>query len=382
MKSRVARISDILRFERYEVQPVADSLYRQIGVYSWGKGIIENDPLAGSDLSKVKYYSFPGNALILSNIQAWEGAVATSTPRQALEFIASQRFLPYVPIDPDEVCVRYLFHYFLSDHGMTLLRRASPGSVTRNRTLGRKAFEALSVPLPGIKDQRIIAAQLDDAITQLDHFGAVADRRAAPHEMAPVLLNQAFSVLELPLVRLGDLYSVVSDIVQPEDDPQPADRFVGLEHIAKGLGDRLGQAPVEPRKGRKFRFRYGDVLYGYLRPYLNKAWACDGPGLCSVEQYVLRPREDVRPSTLSQVLRCGVTLHAVKEATHSLQLPRIRIALLNEIEVPDVREVSDVSAKELDSLAADLVTLRGLYDRQLERRAALLTAMRNSVFSA
>lgn len=37
--------------------------------------------------------------------------------------------------------------------------------------------------------------------------------------------------------------------------------------------------------GRKPRFRKGDIVYGYLRPYLNKVWIAEFDGLCSVDQY-------------------------------------------------------------------------------------------------
>ena len=40
--------------------------------------------------------------------------------------------------------------------------------------------------------------------------------------------------------------------------------------------------------GRKPRFYRGDILYGYLRPYLNKVWIAEFDGLCSVDQYVYR----------------------------------------------------------------------------------------------
>jgi hypothetical protein len=39
-----------------------------------------------------------------------------------------------------------------------------------------------------------------------------------------------------------------------------------------------------------------------LRPYLNKIWVADRHGLCSVDQYVLRPRPDVDADLLAYLL--------------------------------------------------------------------------------
>ena len=89
--------------------------------------------------------------------------------------------------------------------------------------------------------------------------------------------------------------------------------------------------PLESVKGRKFRFRPGDVVYGYLRPYQNKVWVADRHGLCSVDQYVLRP-------VLASRLRYLPTPFVVEECstlrwnlTHRLQLPRLRSGLLSSI---------------------------------------------------
>lgn len=178
--------------QRTKIAPDPREVYRQIGIYSWGKGVIENDPIGGSELSKVEYYRFPSRALLLSNIQAWEAAIAVSDERHAEEFIASQRFLPYVPLDPTEVDTKYLLHFFLSDPGISLIRKASPGTVTRNRTLGIKAFEELSVPLPSITEQCSIVARLE----QLAEVATLAERQ---YELAAALpqaaRNEAFSGL-------------------------------------------------------------------------------------------------------------------------------------------------------------------------------------------
>lgn len=41
-------------------------------------------------------------------------------------------------------------------------------------------------------------------------------------------------------------------------------------------------------QSQKSRFQKGDVLYGRLRPYLNKVAITDAPGVCSTDLLVLR----------------------------------------------------------------------------------------------
>jgi type I restriction enzyme, S subunit len=145
--------------------------YRQIGIYSFGNDIIRRDPVPGAELSKLRYFELPADALVLSNIQAWEGAIAMSSDVDD-GFFASNRFLSYVRASED-VDLNYLRYYFLSYSGHPLIQGASPGTMVRNRTLGIKAFENLQIPLPGIDEQMRISSVLDEAYDVL----AEIDRR-------------------------------------------------------------------------------------------------------------------------------------------------------------------------------------------------------------
>ncbi|MBL1084207.1 hypothetical protein JK359_19925 [Streptomyces actinomycinicus] len=154
------RVGSVIELARTPVSIEPNQTYSQIGVYSFGKGLIRREPQLGATLSKLKYYQIPANALVLSNIQAWEKAIALSDDSDTAR-IASQRFLPYLPVDPQEVDTNYLRYYFLSEAGHPLILKSSPGTTARNRTLGRKAFENLVIPLPDIDRQRHIASLLD-----------------------------------------------------------------------------------------------------------------------------------------------------------------------------------------------------------------------------
>jgi len=110
-------------------------------------------------------------------------------------------------------------------------------------------------------------------------------------------------------------------------------------------------------------------------------WRADGPGLCSVEQYVLRPRAGVDGRLLGHVLRAQSTLDRVNDATHRLQLPRIRTALLGAIEVPDIRRASADLGDRLERITDLVARLSSAQTRQAQALASLLPAARNEEFS-
>jgi type I restriction enzyme S subunit len=379
MSLRWVRVGDVLKLERRSVEVDPASNYREIGVRSFGKGIFHKDPVSGVDIGSKRVFRIEPGDLVVSNIFAWEGVVACAGESER-GFIGSHRFMTWVPTS-GQVAVEFLAQYLLSECGIAQLRRASPGSAARNRTLGIGAFENLTIPLPDLDEQRRIAARLDAIAAAVVSAEVTTARRGDSRGLAPRLVEAAFADAGLPRVPARELYSVVSDVVHPGMDASPAVRFVGLEHVEPHTGRRLSEMPLGSFTGRKLRFLEGDVLYGCLRPYQNKVWRADGPGLCSVEQYVLRPREGVNADLLGYALRSQATLDRVNEATQSLQLPRIRTALLGIIDVPDVREADDSLLVRLESITAQVARLDASRTRQVAALRSLLPAARNEEFA-
>jgi len=154
-----ARVGDILRLVRQPVTPYADGIYTSIGIRSFGKGIFKYEPKPGSELGRLRFFEVEPDRLILSNIKGWEGAIAVSNGDH-LGCVASNRFLPYTPIG-NRIDVHWARWFFLSEEGLELVGRASPGSADRNRTLAVERFESLEIPLPAMDEQQRVAARLE-----------------------------------------------------------------------------------------------------------------------------------------------------------------------------------------------------------------------------
>ncbi|MER6009632.1 N-6 DNA methylase [Streptomyces bluensis] len=182
------RIGDVLRLKRTPIDVEEDGSYRVIGMRSFGKGIIRYPSTLGSKVSKLNYFTFPADALILSNIKAWEGAIGVTSATDSKNYIASNRFLTYLPVD-GRVNISYLRHYLLSREGLAKIAAASPGGADRNRTLGRKRFEEIEIPLPSRAAQDRVAEVLDSITSGLS--GEYAQR--ALDLLRPSVLNAAFT---------------------------------------------------------------------------------------------------------------------------------------------------------------------------------------------
>jgi type I restriction enzyme, S subunit len=383
MRTVARRVGDVVQLERRPVEVDAFETYREIGVRSFGRGIFHKEPVSGTDLGSKRVFHIQSGDLVLSNVFAWEGAIALATEGEAGR-IGSHRFMTYVPAD-EAVDAGYLRYFFLSEPGLQLIGKASPGSAGRNRTLAIDRFEDLVIPLPQIEEQRALVSWLDRilqrqevALAALETHSADTFARALPALVEAELQNAADSV-----TTLADLVKLVGDVVHPGDDASPAKEFVGLQHVESHTGRRLGAEPVGNEKGRKFRFEPGDIVYGYLRPYLNKAWVADRNGLCSVDQYVIRPTGRIRVRLLGHILRSLGTLKQARDLTHNLQLPRLRSGLLMAIKVPNVPPERQLDLEvRLDAFVERVMGLAAARRRQRETLSALGKAALNRAFTS
>jgi len=373
------RVGDVLRLRRISVELDPVKVYEEIGLRSFGKGVFHKEPVSGASLGSKRVFEIHSGDLLLSNVFAWEGAIAVAGPSEGGK-IGSHRYMTYVPSD-GRIDTGWARYFFLSDHGLELIRRASPGSAGRNRTLGIQAFEAIEIPLPPIEDQR-------DMIADLDRLGLWSKRIidmlsvSSAEELlrtVPALAQEVISRNSSRRYHVGDLVEIVSDIVHPGEPVEPAEAFVGLQHVEPHTGRRCGSDALGSENGRKFRFQPGDVIYGYLRPYQNKAMVANLHGLCSVDQYVLRPRNGVSADAVGHVLRAKEFLDTAVALTHNLQLPRLRSGLLLNIDVDWPRDA--VVVEELNRLVRRVSGAVDLRRAQVAIARALPSSILNQTFA-
>jgi hypothetical protein len=97
--------------------------------------------------------------------------------------------------------------------------------------------------------------------------------------------------MRLKTVILGDIAILDRVIVSPESSEATVRSYLGLEQIASGTGHILSYE-TNSAEGKSTTFAFDDshVLYGKLRPYLNKVAVPDRVGRCSTEIIPLKPQ--------------------------------------------------------------------------------------------
>jgi type I restriction enzyme S subunit len=116
---------------------------------------------------------------------------------------------------------------------------------------------------------------------------------------------------QISLRPLGDVTRPTRPRVKPSDKPHLP--FIGMEHVEAHTMRLLGTVPASTMKSSAVHFQPGDLLYGRLRPYLNKVYRPDFEGLCSAEFIVFPKSENLDSRYLQYFLNSSAF---VKYASH------------------------------------------------------------------
>lgn len=138
------------------------------------------------------------------------------------------------------------------------------------------------------------------------------------------------------LVPLAELCQIDRQHVRPTDMDASRLPFVGVEHVVAGNGsiDFDSDSRVGSQKSATFRFDARHVLYGKLRPYLNKVATPAFAGRCSTELIPLLPSDGVDREFLAHLLRRQDTVDFVMAAVTGSRMPRADMKVLLSMRVP------------------------------------------------
>jgi type I restriction enzyme, S subunit len=172
-------------------------------------------------------------------------------------------------------------------------------------------------------------------------------------------------------VALSEICSLRVDTIAPQDALEL--QYVGLEHIDSGQPNLRRRGRASEVRSAKNRFRCGDVLYGKLRPYLDKAVLAIGEGICSTDILVLNPNEQIESGFLVNLLHSRPFIeHAVK-TTHGVNHPRTSWNGIGQFEflLPPLSEQRAIS-RVLQTVQKGKETRQGELALERERKAALM----------
>ncbi len=139
----------------------------------------------------------------------------------------------------------------------------------------------------------------------------------------------------LPKLPDGWCWARVGEILFPSDErfnpmSSPDERFIGLEHIESGTGEILKFGKSSKTRSTKTRFHKGDLLYGKLRPYLNKVCVPDFDGVCSTDILVFSRNKFFENKYLLRFLLTDKFVRYATQNMSGVQHPRVNYQTISQ----------------------------------------------------
>ncbi len=376
------KLGQVIRHRKASIIIDDAQTYIRCRVQSYGKGIVLRDIVSGAEIKTKQQQVCCAGEFLVAEIDAKVGGFGIVPPELDGAVVSSHYFL--FTLDETQIDQRYLSYYVRTPEFQDQV--IAKGSTNYAAIRPQHVLDYV-IPLPPLHEQRRIVAHIDAIAEQI--AAARGLRRGAVEAAKSVLLYTSADLFTTSstgslCVPFGEVFSFRNDLIRPSDGASGELIFVGLQHVESHTGRRIGEDYLlaEELKGRKFRFSPGEVVYGYLRPYLNKVWIANCEGFCSVDQYVLRPKSDVVDTFyLAHFMRSRLFLQTAIELTNNLQLPRLRSGLLQAINMPlpildDQRRI----VAYLDSLQAEVERLKRLQADCAAELDALLPSLLDRAF--
>lgn len=183
------------------------------------------------------------------------------------------------------------------------------------------------------------------------------------------------------LVPLKDLVTIGRGNTEPNQHPDEEFNYVALENVSKGTGQLVDFTPTAGVNigSTKARFVKGDVLYGKLRPYLQKAVVAPFDGVSVTDLIPLVPARGVTAAYLLHFLLGPQHLDYITPLLAGIRMPRLRKDDIESmpIPIPGSNEQRRIVAK-IESLQARSEAAK----EALDAIPPLLEKFRQSVLAA
>ncbi len=308
------------------------------------------------------------------------------------------------------------------DYALYILSKAvqSFKSNSRGTTINgvtKKQLKELEIPLPPLHEQKKIVAKIEELFSELDNgienlrkakeqiktyrqsvlayafSGKLTDEsRMQNLERRMNGVNSAFYTFTrqggqhsaLPegwkWVKLGEVISPSKERFEPKENKRQ--KFIGLEHIEKDSGKIIGYSNSDETVSTKTVYRKGDLLYGKLRPYLNKVAVPDYDGVCSTDILVFSKSDYHSNQFLKYRLLSKDFVSYAQSNISGVHHPRVSFSTLSNFMVllPPLNEQSKI-VSEIERRFSVADKLEQTIDESLEKAEQLKQSILKQAFN-
>ncbi len=241
-------------------------------------------------------------------------------------------------LNGDLLKAKWLNYFFKSNIAKTYVEKSLKGATQKYIALGVLRKFPILIPSTTAEQQEIVHV-LD---TMSDIIRLREECISHAQDLIPALFQEMFDNPQTnkknwQICCLKDLAKIDRQNISPEELKTKQYPYIGLEHIEKETGrilvDPHSQQDID-LKSNKFFFKNNHVLYGKLRPYLNKVALPDFDGVCSTDIFPLLPLDGISNKYfLKALMSTSYFVNMANSQSSGANLPRIGTTALENIKV-------------------------------------------------
>ena len=279
---------------------------------------------------------------------------------------------------------KFLYYYLNSPSGKDVIDKMhSTTSGLRNLNLNMYKEQILLVPPLPI--QQKIVSKLDKQMEQIEMMKKEAEKEKEASEAYYESFTN-YLILNLKngiLSKISDVCKEYKKQLPPASEDAKKRIYIGMEDISSNTGIiKINQSNQgEKILSNTFQFDSRHILYGKLRPYLNKVVLPNYSGRCSTELIPLLPKENCKREFLALLLRTKKVIHAAMENKTGSRMPRadMREVMKVEFKLPSLDEQERIIRKFI-KFSKDYENLKDYEIKILEAISQLPSSILNEVF--
>ncbi|MGV0846204.1 restriction endonuclease subunit S [Empedobacter falsenii] len=240
------------------------------------------------------------------------------------------------------------------------------------------------IPLPPLPEQRTIVKKIEALFSSLDT--GIADLKKAQDQLKiyrQAVLKKAFEGELTKEWRENDVINKVTlkEILSLSSSKHKAEKpeglfYIGLEHIEKDSGKLTEHVGIEEIKTVKNKFEANNILYGKLRPYLNKVYFSKESGVCSTDILVFKISEKVIGKFIHLFMLSREFVNDMSNNTSGVNLPRVSTKYIENylVPLPSIEEQNQI-VKEIESR----LSVCDAVEQQIKESLSQAEALRQSI---
>lgn len=376
-KYPMARIGAFLVKSKDIIEVEDDVEYKQVTIKINNGGVVprnNGEAILGSKIGTKRQHVVHTGQFIMSKIDARNGAYGI-VPTELEGAIVTNDF-PVFDVDTSKIIPQFLVLVSTTEKFVEFARKCSSGTTNRKR-IDIEAFLNQQIPLPSIGEQEEILEAYNKKIKQADVLLRQADdiikgknaylknvlkfhykkneRKGLLNFLhfvdvrrwdVPFYSSQSKVESMYDTTTLGnclELYMIDNNNhslrMETYNTPKKQFHYIGMENVEKDTGILNSFQIVDGKsiRSQTVRIPKGFMIYGKLRPYLNKYWENSEEFddiVCSSEFLCFLPKKELNKSFFKFILSSYIIQEQIADSMTGARMPRIDEKIFKNIVVP------------------------------------------------